>query len=116
LATSARPGCDFVIRYVTSIKDVETVLHDPDISKKLGYKVVIDKILDMTHIGCYDDHKIAALLCVEDSKKSHFYCLKPYRKHAAEIARDLINMAPQGIYFRVTSKAIENFGKKVGFV
>lgn len=69
----------------------------------------------MAHIGCYIDNKIAGMLSVEKSKKSHFHCLKPYRKQALEIAHLLTDMAPEGIYFRVSSKAIENFGKKLGF-
>lgn len=107
---------DFKTRFVTSFRDIEIVLHDPSIIKCLGYKVDLSTLPDMTHIGCYIDNKIISLLCVEKSGKSHFHCLKPYRKWAVEIARESISLAPIGIYFRVSSKAIENFGKKVGLV
>ena len=107
---------DFKARFVTSFRDIEIVLHDPSIIKCLGSKVDLETLPDMTHIGCYVDNKIVSLLCVEKSKKSHFHCLKPYRRWAVEIARESLKLAPPDIYFRVSSKAIENFGKKVGFV
>lgn len=106
---------DFKTRLVTSIRDIEIVLHDPDIIKKLGYETDLNKVIDRLHIGAYSDKKIIALLCVQKSNKGHFYCLKPYRKHAVEIAKALLDLAPKEIWFQLPNKNLENFAMKIGF-
>lgn len=101
---------------MTSLRDVEIVLHDPDIVKKLGYSALPEALTDMTHIGCYVDNKIASLLYVQPNKKGHFYCLKPYRRRAAEFAKESLKLAPHDIWFSLPNKNLENFAMKIGFV
>jgi hypothetical protein len=101
---------------VTSYRDIEIVLHDPEIIKKLGRKPSIKKIIDMTHIGCYVDNRIVSLMYVEPNKKGHFCCLKPYRKQAVDFAKASLKLAPRDIWFSLPNKNLENFAKKIGFV
>lgn len=105
----------FKVRYVTSYRDIEIVLHDPDIVKKLGHEVDIENLPEMTYIGCYFEHKIASIFCFDSKKKAHFYCLKLYRRQAVELARESLKLAPPGCWGRVTNKNLENFWRKLGY-
>lgn len=101
-----------ITRYVTSVRDVETVLYDPEIQTKAPYRY--EELPDAIYIGCYIDYKIISLF-IEYDGKGHFYCLKPYRKMARECLRRSLELSPP-VYFEVSNKALQNFAKKFGFV
>lgn len=103
-----------IVRHVTSIRDVLTVLHDPEIQTKNPERFDdINEVPEGIYIGCYLDYKIISLFIAIDGK-GHFYCLKPYRKFARECFLESMKLSPP-VYFEVESKSLENFGKKLGF-
>ncbi len=97
---------------MTSNRDIETVLYDPEIQIKAPYRY--DELPDATYIGCYIDYKIISLL-VENNGKGHFYCLKPYRKFARECFKRSLELSPS-VYFEPPNQVIRNFLLKLGFV
>lgn len=96
------------------------VVKDPEIYDRIAKDACPNpddfEMPDIKYLGCYIDDNLAAVF-MDVEERSHFQVLKPYRKHAREIAKLFIDVHGYPVIGEVPTLYMSyiNFLKKLGF-